>query len=148
VQTFIASGNVIFTTQARELPALERRIEAGLQAEFGHAIETFIRTDAELAAIAALEPCDATGLAAVQTDVIGFLAAPPDDAARAALAAFDNPDDRFVLHGRELYWISRNKQSASTFSNAAFERALGLRATFRGRNTLRRLTALYPPARG
>jgi hypothetical protein len=37
------------------------------------------------------------------------------------------------------------EQSESKFSNAVFEKALGLRATFRNMKTVRRLAAKYPP---
>jgi uncharacterized protein (DUF1697 family) len=148
VKTFIASGNVIFETRARQLTALEGKLEAHLQATFGHDIDTFIRTDAELAEVAAHEPfADAAWLAAVQASVVGFVAEPFTAAARAALARLNSDDDRFALHGRELYWTSRHKQSESTFSNAVFEKLLGVRATFRGVNTVRKLAALYPPGR-
>ena len=39
----------------------------------------------------------------------------------------------------------RKKQSESTFSANAFEKALKLRATFRGLNTIKKLAAKYPP---
>ena len=53
VETFIASGNVVFDTRARNLPALERKIEAQLSTCFGFGIDTFVRTLDEVAAIAA-----------------------------------------------------------------------------------------------
>ncbi|HKX43200.1 MAG TPA: DUF1697 domain-containing protein [Burkholderiaceae bacterium] len=142
VSTFIASGNVLFETRARQLGALERKVETHLAQAFGFEIDTFIRTDAELAAAAAHAPFDAAVGAAAQTQVVGFLREPPGDAARATLAALNSDVDRFALHGRELYWWSRVKQSESTFSNAAFEKALRMRATFRGLNTLQRIVAL------
>jgi uncharacterized protein (DUF1697 family) len=148
VATFIASGNVIFETRARQLAPLAQRIQAHLLGAFGHDIATFIRTDAELAAISAHQAFDAPVLAAAQTFVVGFLAEAPDAAARALIDGFNSDDDRFAVHGRELYWASRCRQSDSRFSNAVFERALGRPATFRGMNTVRRLATLYPPAQG
>ena len=142
VTTFIASGNVLFETRARQLGTLERKVEAHLAQTFGFEIDTFIRTDAELAAAAAYAPFDASVSAAAQTQVVGFLHEPPGAAARATLAALNSEVDHFALNGRELYWWSRLKQSESTFSNAAFEKALRLRATFRGLNTVQRIVAL------
>jgi uncharacterized protein (DUF1697 family) len=142
VRTFIASGNVIFETKARDLVALERNIEAHLGTRFGFEIDTFVRTDAELAAATAHAPFDATPSAGALTQVVGFLREPPGEAARATLAALNTEVDRFALNGRELYWWSRLKQSESTFSNAAFEKALRVRSTFRGLNTLQRIVAL------
>jgi uncharacterized protein (DUF1697 family) len=57
--------------------------------------------------------------------------------------------DDFHVHGREVYWLCRRKQSESTFSNAVFERALRVSTTFRGIRTVVRLAAKYgfsPPS--
>jgi uncharacterized protein (DUF1697 family) len=144
VETFIASGNVIFETRARNLAALERRVESHLASAFGFEIHTFIRTAAELAAIANHGAFDARGVAGAATFVVGFLGAAPDSAALEAIAAFETEHDRFHVHGRELFWLSRRKQSESTFSNAVLERALRMRTTFRGIGTVRKLSARYP----
>ncbi len=141
VQTFIASGNVIFETRAHDLAALERRIEKQLQASFGFEIETFIRTEAELAAIVAHPAFDAADTVSAGTHVVGFIASAPDAAALKLIQGFDSATDRFHVNARELYWLSARKQSESTFSNAAFERALRTRATFRGIGTLHKLLA-------
>src|SRR5258707_9368831 len=53
VETFIASGNVGFEAATSDNAALERRIEAGLQADLGYRVDTFVRSSAEVAAIAA-----------------------------------------------------------------------------------------------
>jgi uncharacterized protein (DUF1697 family) len=142
VSTFIASGNVIFETKksdAKSLAALEKKIEAHLHKAFGFEIHTFVRTEDELAAIVAHEAFEKKALAASTTHVIGFMAAPPDAAASETLDAFNSEIDRFASHGRELHWISRQKQSESIFSNAAFEKALKVRATFRSITTLKKL---------
>ena len=141
VQTFIASGNVIFDTRASDLAALERRIESHLHTGFGFEIHTFIRTADELTAIAAHAAFPAAAVADAATFVVGFLANVPDATALRAVSRFETDADRFHVNDRELYWLSRLKQSESTFSNAAFEKALRLRATFRGMPTLRKLLA-------
>ena len=144
VETFIASGNVVFDSKARKLAELERKVETRLNAAFGFEIHTFIRTAAELAAIASHSAFDAAEVAAANTFVVGFLATPPDAAARRTIERFNTEDDRFRMHGRELYWLSLHKQSDPGFSNAVFEKALRTRATFRGINTLHKLLAKYP----
>ena len=142
VSTFIASGNVVFETRARDLAALEQKIEKQLHGAFGFEVHTFIRSMAELSAIATCRPFDAGALAAAPTFVVGFMAAPLDAARQKIVNGFNNDLDAFHVQGRELYWMSRNKQSESKFSNAAFERALGLRAKFRSITTVQRIAAL------
>lgn len=58
--------------------------------------------------------------------------------------------DDFHVHGRELYWLTKDKQSESTFSNGLFERTVKVRATFRGIGTVTRLVATlgFRPAAG
>jgi uncharacterized protein (DUF1697 family) len=142
VSTFIASGNVIFETRARAMAALEHKIEQQLLGAFGFEVHSFVRSAAEVAAIAACRPFDEGELKNAATFVVGFVARPLDAAQQKIVSRFNNELDAFYVQGRELYWMSRNKQSVSTFSNAAFERALGLRATFRGMNTVQRIAAL------
>jgi len=45
--------------------------------------------------------------------------------------------------GSEVYWLGQKKQSESTFSNAVLEKALGVKATFRGMSTMRKLAEKY-----
>ena len=56
VETFIASGNVIFEAEGARPEALEKQIEAHLQQALGYAVATFIRTPAELAAVSSYQP--------------------------------------------------------------------------------------------
>ena len=139
VETFIASGNVIFDSRARDHAALERRIEAQLLAHFGFEIDTFVRTLDEMAAVAAHPVFDTRA----QTQVVGFLRSAPTPAALQAVERMSSDTDRLQVLGRELFWLSENRQSESVFSNAAFERALDMRSTFRGLSTLRKLVAKY-----
>src|SRR5262249_1492131 len=56
VETFIPSGNVSFQSPVRKAKTLEARIEAHLRESLGYAVGVFIRSPAELAAIAAHQP--------------------------------------------------------------------------------------------
>src|SRR5689334_7577600 len=64
VGTFRASGNVIFSTPKREAEAkLATRVEAELDERLGYDVPVFLRSAAELAAIAAREPFDSRTVA-------------------------------------------------------------------------------------
>ena len=58
VETFIASGNVIFDSRARPA-ALQKMIEARLQESLGYEVATFIRTTAEVEAVSKYQPFSA-----------------------------------------------------------------------------------------
>ena len=144
VETFIASGNVIFTPRSTDLAALERKIETRLHASLGYDVATFIRTDAEVAAVATHQAFKASLVKGAGAFCVGFLNAPLDAAATRVLMAFKNDIDDFHTNLREVYWLCKVGQSDSKFSNARFEKALKIRCTFRGINTIRRLTDKYP----
>jgi uncharacterized protein (DUF1697 family) len=148
VETFIASGNVIFETKARNLRRLEATIAQALAATLGYDVATFIRTTDELAAVAAGTPFDAALVEACPTFCVGFVGRPLDSGARRRLRALETDSDRFHVSGTHVYWLSRMKQSDATFSNLIFERTAGQPATFRGMNTIRRMAARYAASAG
>ena|SRR5688572_683950 len=144
VETFIASGNVVFETASRNTRAIEKAVEKTLHEKLGYEVHTFVRTCAELAAIATYEPFSPRALEQASAFVVGFLADPLDASSRKKLMALRTDVDDLHVNLREIYWLCRHKQSESTFSNALFEKALGVRSTFRGLNTVRRMAAKYP----
>lgn len=144
VETFIASGNVIFETESTEPQTLEQHIETHLRQSLGYEVATFLRTDSEVSAVARYKPFSDQELATAGALNIAFLAQALNAEAIQAAMKFKTDIDEFHVNGREVYWLCRQKQSESTFSNAIFERTLKIKATFRGANTILRLAAKYP----
>ena len=146
VETFIASGNVIFDSARGKPDALERKIEEMLEKELGYEVKTFIRSDAELAKIAAYRPPfdEASDTPATRL-FIGFLATAPGSETKAKLAAAATDVDDFHIDGRELYWRCRVASHESKFSGTLLEKTLGMATTLRNANTVQRLVAKYPP---
>lgn len=144
VETFIASGNVIFETAARDAAKLEKNIEAQLQLALGYEVTTFLRTPAEVAAITQYQPFDEAAIQSAGAFCVGFLAAPLSPDQKKGLMELKTDIDDFHVHEREFYWLCRVKQSESKFSNALMERKLKVRATLRGVNTVAKLAAKYP----
>lgn len=145
VETFIASGNVLFNSDASDLRSLELAIEDRLRSVLGYEVSTFLRTEEELAAIAAYEPFKKSHLQDGQALYVGFLSEALSPAAQKLIMGFKSPIDDFDVHGREVYWLCQTKQGDSKFNNVRFEKALNTRATWRGINTIRRLAAKYCP---
>jgi uncharacterized protein (DUF1697 family) len=144
VETFIASGNVVFDTASRNTKAIEKAIEQKLRDKLGYEVHTFVRTCDELCAIGQYEPFDQKAVAGAAAFIVGFLAAPLDAAAKKKLMALKSDINEFHVNGRELYWLSRQRQGENTFSNAVFEKLIGGRSTFRGVSTVRKMAAKYP----
>ena len=145
VETFIASGNVVFETTEDSAAVLERMIEHRLREALGYEVVTFLRTDAEVASIASYQPFRQSDLAAAVAYNIAFLAEPLDDQSKQKLIVLRTEIDDFHVREREIYWLCRRKQSESTFSNAILEKTLGVCSTLRGVNTVIKIAAKYPP---
>lgn len=144
VETFLASGNVIFKSKPGRRAALAGAIEARLKAALGFDVATFLRSDAEVAAVAAHRAFPAKQRAGAGALVVGFLAEPLSEARVKTLMELRTDSDDFHVNGTEIYWLCRTKQSDSEFSNALFERKLKVATTFRGINTIDRLARKYP----
>jgi uncharacterized protein (DUF1697 family) len=146
VETFIASGNVIFSTRSTDAAALQKKIETRLRSSLGFEVATFLRTDAEVASIATYRPFPAAQIERAGAFCVGFLDKALDAAAARALMAFKTDNDDFHIKGREVYWLCKTRQGESTFTNVNMERALKIRATFRGMNTVVRLAEKHGPS--
>lgn len=141
VETFIASGNVLFSSRAKDISTLERKIEARLRSALGYDVETFVRTCDEVGSVAQYAPFPADAMRSAAGVYVGFLAERVPANARKQLMTLETPNDAFHVNGREVYWLCRQKLSESKMSYALIERALKTRSTFRGMNTIVRLTS-------
>jgi uncharacterized protein (DUF1697 family) len=141
VETFIASGNVIFEAGTRKGAALERRIEAGLRDALGYEVGTFVRTSAELAEIVRRDAFDPAEVAAAHGVYVLLLSEPLDAATCDALAAAQTPSDRLRVFGRDVYWLTKVPTVDSALE---LGKLLGKRSTTsRNIKTMQRLAAKY-----
>jgi len=144
VETFIASGNVIFDSKAKTTKTLEQKIERHLLAELGYAVTTFIRAPSELTEIVDHDPFSKAELNASGPALyVGFLTDKPSNEAKQKVLSLSVATDDFAVQGREVYWLCRAKLSESAVSGALLEKTLGTPATFRNINTVRRIAAKY-----
>jgi uncharacterized protein (DUF1697 family) len=135
VETFLASGNVIFET--RRAVKLDERIAAALGSGLGFEVPVFVRTLPELSIVAAATPFPPEEGA---THYIGFAAGKP---AATALERVATAEHSFVVDGREVHWLSRIPTSESKVTNNTIEKAIGMSITFRNRNTVDRIAAKW-----
>ena len=143
VETFIASGNVIFDSKSNP-KSLEQKIEKHLRQALGYEVRTFIRSTKELAAIYHYRSFDEDDLNGEgNTLFVGFLAEKPSEEAGKSLQAKSSPTDGFHINERELYWLYRRNNGESKFYGGLLEKTLGVQATLRNFNTVKRLVKKY-----
>ncbi len=97
VRTYIASGNVVFTSRARE-SAVKRALESRLAEYAGRPMSVLVRTADEMAAVLAANPF--ADEAPNRTVAIFLDATPPKD---AIAKATNVKDERLALGAREIY---------------------------------------------
>jgi uncharacterized protein (DUF1697 family) len=142
VETFIASGNVLFSSPSRSAAALEKKIEKHLAAALGYEVATFVRTAAEVCQVAAHAPFPAALMKLPYHNLyVSFLRDAPAVAAKRAVEALRGPNDELHVHARELYWLSRAPFGESKIAGALLEKTLGGPATMRNVTTVRKLAA-------
>jgi uncharacterized protein (DUF1697 family) len=133
VATFIASGNLIF--DAPESDDIVERLERALSDGLGFEVPVYLRTAAEIAAVASLRP-----FGDGEDDLeISFLPGVPNPQDAERLVAATSGNDRLVVIGREVYWSHVGPRSESDHSEAAVVRMLGMKTTQRSARTVRRI---------
>lgn len=147
VETFIASGNVLFTSKSADAEKLTRQIQAHLHASLGYKVDTFLRTRAEVAAVAAFRPFSKANLDdPANTIYASFLGSPLSASQHRRLLACRTDVDEFCVEGREFYWLCRIRSNESKVWTLPQMRALKLpTSTMRNLTTVRKIAALYPP---
>jgi uncharacterized protein (DUF1697 family) len=139
VTTFIASGNVIFSSRLKNIGSLEAEATAALERDLGFQVATMIRAAEEVVAItqSAIFPDEDIGACNLHVGLMqGQM---PTEEARK-LEAVQTATDRFHVIGREFYWLCRTGISESTVWKLPEARAVQLPAnTLRNMKTMRRL---------
>ena len=130
VATFRASGNVVFAHPAADAAGAghepKARIEAGLEQALGYAVPTFIRSFAQVRAIAAAQPFPAERVRCAGGKLqVSLLAAPPTRRARAAVLSMAGEEDALAFGARELYWLPSGGLLESALDVDAIDRLLG-----------------------
>ena len=146
VATFIASGNVIFSSKVADSHRLEAQIEAHLKKSLGYDVDTFVRTRAEVAAVAALRPFPKADFEHPDHTIhAGFLKEGLGADQVRKLLACRTTVDGFHHEGREYYWLCRIKSNESKAWTSAEMKAVKLpTSSMRNLTTVRKLAALYP----
>jgi uncharacterized protein (DUF1697 family) len=140
VETFIASGNVLFDSRESDTASLERKIETRLAKELGYEVTTFLRTPAELTDLVSRLPFadrDMDGC----TLSVAFLKEPPSAASTERVRLLRTEADDLLVRDRELYWLCRGRMSDSKIWRTPLEKVIGMPATFRNITTVRKLAA-------
>jgi uncharacterized protein (DUF1697 family) len=142
VETYVQSGNVVFSTVERDLARLVERLEKGIERRFGFHSDVIVRTTAEMRAVIARNPfADRRDLEPSRL-LVTFLAADPGDDARRRVGEIKVHPEELHIERRELYIHFPNGMGRSKLPSSAIDRALGTSGTARNWNSVTKLLAL------
>jgi uncharacterized protein (DUF1697 family) len=143
VATFIASGNVIFETKSTDTGKLEERIEKHLKGALKYEVDTFVRSEAELSKILALNPFPKLSKEGANIHVAFLKEALRRDLAKKFVAC-GNDDDAFAVVGSEYYWLRRGRMTDSEIWDSPELKALKIpKGTMRNMSSVRKLAAKH-----
>jgi uncharacterized protein (DUF1697 family) len=144
VETFIASGNVMFETKSKSMGAIKKKIETELEKSLGYKVATFIRTTKELKKISEYKPFKESDLANKQNYLyIGFLENQPDKESQKKVSELSDVANEFHFNKTEMYWLCRKNFSDSGITGKTLEKSLGVEATIRNSTTIRKMAPKF-----
>ena len=138
-QTYVQSGNVIFSNQEKDLAKLAKRIQDAIEKSFKFRPGIMLRTAADLSEVVKKNPFAKRSGIEPGKLIVNFLAYDPGkDAREKALAIKVGPEEMHLI-GREAYIYFPNGQGRSKFPWPAIERALGTSGTGRNWNSVTKM---------
>ncbi len=143
VETFIASGNALFSTAEKNADKLEALIAKHLRQSLGYAVDTFVRTSAEVMAIGKAQVFPEEGRDGITVHV-GFLQVELAPVLAKKFAAVRTEEDEFKVKDREYYWLCRGRTSDSKVWMSPEIKALKLpTSSMRNMTSIRKLIAKH-----
>jgi uncharacterized protein (DUF1697 family) len=126
VTTFRASGNLIFDAGRASPSALTKRLDQALTESLGYEVRSFLRTAAQVRAIAALDPFPPKVVSASGGRLqVALLAKSPPKRVREEVLSMATDADRLAIHGRELYWLPSGGQMQTELNLRLLDNLLG-----------------------
>lgn len=143
VETFIASGNVLFSSKEKNPGKLEAQIAKHLSESLGYSVDTFVRTSEEVVAIGKAQIFAEEGREGVTVHV-GFFQKELAPVLAKNLAAVRTEEDEFRIKGREYYWLCRLRTCESKVWTSPEMKALRLpTSSMRNMTSVRKLIAKH-----
>lgn len=142
VETFIQSGNVIFSSEEKDLEKLCKRIQDAIEKKVGFRPAVILRTAAELRKVIQKNPFAKRDGIDPSNYLVTFLAAAPGkEQIQKTLAIPTGPEELRII-GREVFIYFINGQGRSDLSWSKVERALGTSGTGRNWNSVTKMMAI------
>jgi uncharacterized protein (DUF1697 family) len=142
VRTFIASGNVIFETSAKDSARVAKKIEKHLSNHFGHEIRVIVRTIDELKAIVRRNPFKKAKPAVDEMLFVTFLESPPPLKPRLPMHSKTEKMEVIAVTGGAAFIVAHRKKTGwFGFPHTFAEKEFKVPTTTRNWTTVVKLVA-------
>lgn len=139
VASFVNSGNLLFTS-ADQASGCEHAIRTELEDVFGFEVTTFVRTGAEVRALATDRPFGPVAPGHTHFVLLPLKRLSAQD--KADVEAMSNDHDEVVVIGRDVHWLIRSRSTETTLGPTRWTQALpGNPTTARNTTMMARLVA-------
>lgn len=141
-RSLLQSGNLVFRSDGRKGPQLERLLEAEAEKRLGLRTDFFVRTAEEWRAVVARNPFREEAKRDPSHLIVMFLKDAPEAREVEALRAAITGPEVVRAEGREAYLVYPSGIGRSRVTSILIEKKLGTRGTGRNWNTVLKLGAL------
>jgi len=138
-ETYIQSGNIVYTCRDRKVEDVSAEIRQGILAEFNLDIAVITRTSGEMKQVISVNPFpEEPGFDPSKMAVL-FLEGKPSDEQIQKVAGIDYPPDRFQINGSEIYIYCPNGFGKTKLYTNFFESRMKVTGTARNWRTVNKL---------
>jgi uncharacterized protein (DUF1697 family) len=147
-RTYVQSGNVIFRTKEKNVPALAKKIQNAIERTFKCRPEVILRTTDELRAVIAATPFAGRPDLHPGKILVTFLATEPGTQAQASLLSLKSYPEEIHLKGRELYIYFPDGAGKSKLPWSKVEKLFQTAGTARNWNSVTKMLAIAEELEG
>jgi len=130
IETYIQSGNVIFTSKEKLPEKLEQKISLAIKRKFGFDVQIIVLTPEEIEYVLNNNPFIKKKKESKKLYVT-FLAKSPSNENINKLNAIDYSPEEYIIDGRYIYLFVPNGYGKAKLNNNFFESKLNVSATTR-----------------
>jgi uncharacterized protein (DUF1697 family) len=139
VETYIQSGNVLFSTNSRNPDSVKNKIEKGIEAKYGYKVQVILKTPDELSSALKKNPFHKNKKRDTGKLYYTFLSEKPSKENLKNLKGIDYSPEEYFIDEDRIYLFFPNGYGKAKMNINLFEKKLNLFATSRNHRTVETL---------
>lgn len=141
-QTYIQSGNVVFSAKGQTVRKLERQISTLIEKQYGFDVPVIVIEASQIKEIMTVNPFLAESAKNLLTLYVAFLSDEPASETIKNIPPGQFLPDRFYIKGKHVFLCYATQYSNSKLNNNFLEKKLKVTATIRNWKTIKALAAM------